>query len=89
MYMIKISEDKIGTLAENIEKGLRYMGKAMQCIDELQNEGGYGERTSYGMRHGYGMREDDYPMYEEEMGMRGGYGERRGVRGTGRYSMYR
>ena len=84
--MIKISHDKVEDLAENIEKGLRYVGKAMQCIDELMNEGGWGERSGYGMRHGYGMRDDmDYrnPMDDEDMGMR------RGVRGTGRYSMYR
>lgn len=89
--MVKISEDKIGTIAENIEKGLRYVGKAMQCIDELQG-GGYGERS------GYGMREGDmnyrYPMMHEEMGMRGGYGYgerddidyRRGRDSMGRYT---
>lgn len=90
--MIKITEDKLGTMAENIERGLRYVGKAMQCVDELQRES-YGERSGYGMRHGYGMRDDDmnyrYPvMDEEEMGMRGGYGERRGRNSMGRYTSY-
>lgn len=64
--MIKITEDKLGTLTENIEKGLRYMGKAMQCLDELSNEGGYGHRGGMNYR---------YPM-EDDMGMRGGYGMR-------------
>lgn len=34
-YMIEITEDKLGTLAENAEKMLRYGGKVMQCIDDL------------------------------------------------------
>lgn len=29
--MIEITEDKLGTLAENAEKMLRYGGKVMQC----------------------------------------------------------
>lgn len=81
MYMVKITEDKLGTLTEHIEKGLRYLGKAMQCLDELQGE-------SVGMRHGYGMREDDmnyrYPM-EDDMGMREDMGYRRGRDYRGRY----
>lgn len=75
--IIQITEEKVDNLAENIEKGLRYLGKAMQCVDEWKH-GTMGER--YGERH-YGMREDYYPPYEE-MGMR------RGVAGTGRYSRY-
>lgn len=39
-YMIEITEDKLGTLAENAEKMLRYGGKVMQCIDDLHRGSG-------------------------------------------------
>lgn len=43
--MIEITEDKLGTLAENAEKMLRYGGKVMQCIDDLnRGSGRMGER---------------------------------------------
>lgn len=59
----------------------RAMGIAEQmCESEM------GERSGYGMRDGYGER--DYPP-EYPMGERWeAYGDRRGVRGTGRYSRY-
>ena len=83
MYMVRITTDKLSNLAENAEKMLRYGGKVMQCLDELQREGGeeFGER-------GYGS-------YGNRYGMRGGYreefddmGERRGVPGSGRGYRY-
>ena len=44
-YIIEITEDKLGTLAENAEKMLRYGGKVMQCIDDLhRGSGRMGER---------------------------------------------
>lgn len=92
MYMIEITEDKMGKLSEHIEKSLKHMGKAMQCVDEWLEEGGMGERTNYrggsygsrygnryGERGGYGMRDDD-EWEDEEMGER-----RRRNRRTGRY----
>ena len=36
MYMIEITEDKLHSMTEHIEKGLRHMGKLMQCIEELE-----------------------------------------------------
>lgn len=98
--MIEISESKVGKMADYAEKMLRYGGKLMQCIDELEgNE--FGERSgSYGNRYGggdMGYRHDDEEM---RMGMRSrmGYrdmdyddedfGERRGRRrrdSRGRY----
>lgn len=93
--MIKITEDKLGTLTENIEKGLRYIGKAMQCLDDLQG-GNYGERG--GMNYRYPEMPDEMGMRsgmrypDMEMGMRGGYGEReeygerRGRDSMGRYT---
>lgn len=77
--LIEISSDKLQDMSENIEKGLRYIGKAMQCVDEMQkeHESSMGERM--GMRMGvkgtgpysrYGRREYDPDMYGERMGMR-------------------
>lgn len=87
--MIQITEDKAEHLVENFEKGFRYLGKAMQCIDELKQKGSFGERDDwdddddeFGMRGGYGYGQRSY-------GMRDAYGMRRGVRGTGPYSRYR
>lgn len=89
--MIEISENKMEHLAANAEKMLRYGGKVMQCIEELSRGGSYSERED-------DREEEDWER--EEMGMRGNYGgrygnrydgrgmemgERRGVRGTGRY----
>ncbi len=88
-YMIEISEDKVSGLSEHLEKGLRHIGKAMQCIDELSQESHMGERERYGNRGGrygnrYGMRdeEDDWEDYGDDSYM----GERRGrSMRTGRY----
>lgn len=46
-YMIEITEDKLGTLAENAEKMLRYGGKVMQCIDDLQRGSGRMDERHY------------------------------------------
>lgn len=84
--MIEITEHKLEEMSECVEKMLRYGGKLMSCIDEMQRGGGrMGEREPMDYRMGsrMGYRDD-----EDEMGERGGYGERRGVRGTGRYSRY-
>lgn len=80
MIMMQIKEDKFENLSEYIEKGLKYLGKAMQCIDELQDggESRYGNR--YGNRNGqggYGNRWDDDGY--DDMGR---YGNRQG---RGRY----
>ena len=74
MRVIEITEDKVSKLSENIEKGLRYLGKAMQCIEEMEGGQEYGER--YGERYG----ESEYRIPE-----RGGqefsrYGSRYGYR---------
>ena len=55
MYMVEITDDKASDLSENIEKALKYMGKAMQCIDEAMSQsGGMGERNM-GERGNYGL----------------------------------
>lgn len=93
-YIIEITQDKVADLSENIEKGLRYIGKAMQCVDALMDDDyGYGERGGR-----YGERDDDDWDDDDRMGRmgerhygrgmgRGFYGERRGRRrdSRGRY----
>lgn len=73
-YIIEVSEDKVSGLAEHIEKALRHAGKAMQCVEDMYDNGyGYGERD----------RDWDDEDDEERMGERG-YG-----RGRGRMGMRR
>lgn len=87
MIMIEISESKKEKLSEHIEKALHEMGKAMAAVeqmgggeyghrygDEMGMRGDYGSRGNYGSRMGYRDDEDDEMMW----------GERRGVRGSGR-----
>ena len=80
--MIEISESKVEKMSDYAEKMLKYGGKLMQCIEELSGGESMGRRERYydemGERGDYGGGSG-----------RGGYGERRGVRGTGRYSRYR
>lgn len=81
MKIIEITEDKISSLSEHIEKALRHAGKAMQCVEDMYDDGyGYGERD-----------EDDWDDDDERMGhrrydrRRGGMGERRRRDARGRY----
>ena len=81
MYMIKITEEKVGKLSDHIEESLRHLGKAMQCVDEWMEEGGeMGHRGDYGMRNDYGMRGGQGGRYsggsQGSYGNRGGYGMR-------------
>lgn len=73
MRIIEIREDKLSSLSEHVEKGLRYLGKAMQCIDDLQGGGEmmgerrgreerYYDREDMGGRYG-GERPRDYRRY--------------------------
>lgn len=38
MYMIEIDEDRISSLSECVEKSLKYMGKVMHCLSEMESE---------------------------------------------------
>lgn len=74
MRIIEIKEDSLRTLAESIEKMLRYGGKAMQCVESMRGEEMMGEHRNYDRGREYD-REDD-----REMGGRYGgemYGDRR------------
>lgn len=77
--IVKISQDKVHDLSENIGKGLRYIGKAMQCVDEMQQEEMQDMNERMGMRQGvrgtgpysrYGRRDDWDNDMDPEMGMR-------------------
>jgi len=87
MQIIEITESKVEKMSDYAEKMLKYGGKLMQCIEELSEGEGIGRRER---EREY---DDDDDRYDEMGGRggsgRGGYGERRGVRGTGRYSRYR
>lgn len=71
MRVIEIREDKVSSLAECVEKMLRYGGKAMQCIEAMQGGEMSGER--HGMDDRYYDRDDRgrYGGERDEM-----YGER-------------
>ena len=96
MMMIEISESKVEKMSDYAEKMIRYGGKLTQCLEEISGGEEMGERWYEDRRY-----DDDRYFDEENMGERGGYGrggnsgrsgsmgERRGVRGTGRYSRYR
>ena len=79
MYVIEITEDKLQSMAEHVEKGLRHMGKLMQCVQELEEDfsgsGAYGEKGRLGMRD----EEEDWWEKEEEK-RRKKYKERYGNR---------
>lgn len=69
MKIIKITEDKKEKMSDYAEKMLRYGGKLMQCIEEM-DEGHMGERD-----------DDDEDWDDDDMGYRnGGMGERRYMR---------
>lgn len=85
---MEISDSKFEKMADCTEKMLRYGGKLMQFFDEALGED-------------MGNRDDDEWEDEDDMGNRGGggsrgggggggsMGNRRGVKGTGRYSRVR
>lgn len=80
MYMVEITEDKVSGLSEHIEKALSHMGKAMQCVSELESSAEASERMD--MRSGYRNRYEQRPYEDYE-----GYSNR-GYNGSGRYSRY-
>ena len=44
MTMIEITDKKVEKLSEHIEESLRQLGKAMQCVEQMMQDGGMGER---------------------------------------------
>lgn len=90
MTYIEISESKKEKLSEHIEKALHELGKAMACVEQFGGEygqrgGSYGNRyDDMGMRGSYGSRGGDMGYREEDDDDEMMWGERRGVRGSGR-----
>ena len=86
MRMIEISESKKEKMSELTENILKYGGKLMSCLEEMDEEHGerYGKRESMGGRYGQRMKyrhDDDEMDDDDEM-----TGERRMRSGrTGRY----
>ena len=77
MKIIKISESKKDKMSEYAEKMLRYGGKLMQCLDEL-DEGSMGERDD-----DFDEDWDDDDMMGNRNGGGGGMGQRRYRRESG------
>ena len=70
---------------EEMERELERAYRKGREDERRESREGYGERGGYG-RGGYGERDEyDRDGYDDD----DGYGERRGVKGTGRYSRYR
>lgn len=91
---VVMMRDKASQMKELVEQGLHIFGKVMNMCEQMCDESEMGERGGYGMRemdYPYGDRmgmREDYPMGEKHYPMYPYMGERRGVRGTGRYSRY-
>lgn len=85
MHIIEISENKMEHLGENVEKALKYMGKVMQCVEEMKEHSRIGEHYD---------EDDEYDgRMDERYGNRGSRSEggqfgMRGSRGGGRYGRY-
>lgn len=75
MRVIQISEmkkEKLSTYAEGI---MSMAEKLMECVEHLEGEDSYGERSRYGLRM------DDDSMSDDRMGERwSAYGNRRNRR---------
>ena len=57
MHIIEISENKMEHLGENVEKALKYMGKVMQCVEEMKEHSRMGERYE---------EDDEYDDFDDE-----------------------
>ena len=100
--IIKVPKHKTEELKGMIKEGLHIFGRAMSLAEDMCEDSEMGERGGFGMRdmdypYGdrFGMREDYDRMNEHHyppMSPYGerweAYGDRRGVKGTGRYSRY-
>ena len=83
MYTIKITTKKKEKMTEHAEKALKHVGKLMQCLEELDEEG-MDER--YGSRYGSRMGErDDWDEDDDDEKMPQRMGERRRRSSSGRY----
>lgn len=76
-YIVEVSDEKVEKVSDHIEKALKYMGKAMQCVEQWMEESeGMGQRgsggsmgsRSLGSRSAFGSRFDDDDD-DDEMGL--------------------
>lgn len=95
MRVIEITEKKRHKMADYAEKMLRYGGKLMQCLDELDEESEMGERDDdTGYRGRMGNRQPMGRRMRDDMGEREDWdddddydmGERRGRNSRGRFT---
>ena len=78
MYMIEITESRLHSMAEHIEKSLKHMGKLMQCIEELEED--FSDSGAYGEKGRRGMRNEEEDWWEEDERKHKKYKERYGNR---------
>ena len=76
--MIEITEDKFHLMTEHVEKGLKHMGKLMQCLEDLEDE--FLDSGAYGEKGRLGMRNEEEDWWEEDERKRKKYKERYGNR---------
>ena len=44
MYVVEITEDKVDNLLEHMSKGIKCFNKAMECLEEMKEDGRMNER---------------------------------------------
>lgn len=75
MYVIEITEEKFNDTIESLEKGMKYFGKALECLEEMRESKRYDDDDR--SRHRYGGS-DNYSDDSRSMNRYGG----------GRYGRY-
>lgn len=96
MRVIEITEKKRDKLSHNVEKALKYMGKVMQCVEELEDDDsdmGYRDDDA-GYRGRMGNRQPMGRRMRDDMGERDDWdddddddmGERRRRNSRGRFT---
>lgn len=93
MYTVKISQKKKEKLTEHAEKALKHLGKLMQCVEELGEDDGMGERYNYrngsmgggNMGGRYGNRMGERDDWDDDDDDDYPMGERRRRSSSGRY----
>ena len=75
--MVEITESKVEKMFDYAEKLMKYGGKLMECLEDLPNGEGMGQRSR-------DYDDEDYDDYDD-MGERGGYGRGRGGSNRGGY----
>lgn len=64
--IIEMKEGKLEHLSEYAEKVLRYGGKLMQCIEDLEGKSKYEEYRGTDYRRGVSYRHGDKERWDED-----------------------